>query len=308
MLEERPQIRVATSIAPSDTSTSTVLPPASEPQVGVQGVDIAEHVDVPFAQRAGRELLLDLQVPAGPGRKPLVVYVTGGGFVLVDKRNSLRLRTCLAEAGFAVASIEYRTVLEGATYTDGIADVRDAVAFLRANAEEYGFDGTKIGLLGESAGGYLVTMAGLDPETGVRAVVNKFGATDFAAIAEDFDAETRALLDVPNHPLALYLHGPGIGKTVHDAVPDASPLNHITADAPAFQLWHGSADGIISPSQTLTLHTALRAAGVDSNRYVLEGATHGDVAALLGRPEETLAWYTEQVVGLHVGFLREHLG
>ncbi|MFC0430982.1 alpha/beta hydrolase [Kutzneria buriramensis] len=308
MVEQRPQIREATSIAPSDTSTSTVLPAPLEPQIAVRGVDIAEHLDLPFAQRAGGELRLDLKVPAGPGRKPLVVYVTGGGFVFVDKANGLRLRTALAEAGFAVASIEYRSVLTGATYADGVADVRDAVAFLRANADKYGFDGDSVGLLGESAGGYLVTMAGLDPATGVRAVVNKFGAVDFATIAEDFDAETQAALDGAGHPLALYLHGPGTGRTVHDKVLDASPLSHITADAPPFQIWHGSADGIISPSQTLTLHNALRAAGVDSSRYVLDGATHGDVAVLLGRPDEALPWYTEQVIGLTVEFLREHLG
>jgi acetyl esterase/lipase len=307
MLAGPPQIREATSVAPGDTSTSTVLPLVTEPQIGHRGVVITEHVDLVFADRAGRQLRLDLQVPAGPDRKPLVVYATGGGFVFVDKQNSLRLRTFLAESGFAVASVEYRTVLAGATYRDGIADVRDAVAFLREHSDEYNLDGTRVALLGESAGGYLVTMAGLDPATDVRAVVNKFGAVDFGTIAADFDQETQAALGIADHPLALYLHGAGTGRTVRDDVPDANALNHVTADAPAFQLWHGSADGIISPSQTLRLHNALRAAGADSTRYVLDGATHGDVAALLGRPDEVLPWYTESVVGLIVGFLTEHL-
>jgi acetyl esterase/lipase len=307
MLAAHPPIREATSVAPTDTSTSTVLPSVTVPQVSHRGLDITVHLDVPFAHRAGRDLRLDLQAPAGPGRKPLVVYATGGGFVFADKRNSLRLRTVLVEAGFAVASIEYRTVPEGATYRDGIADVRDAIAFLREHAEEYDLDGARVGLLGESAGGYLVTMAGLDPTTGVRAVVNKFGAVDFGTIAADFDQETQAGLGTVDHPLALYLHGPGTGRTVHDEVPDANALNRITAEAPPFQIWHGSADGIISPSQTLRLHNALREAGADSTRYVLDGATHGDVAALLGRPDEVLPWYTEAVVGLIVGFLTEHL-
>jgi acetyl esterase/lipase len=303
----RPEFRVATSIAPSDTSTSTVLPASSEPQAVIKGVALTAHLDVPFAERAGRTLRLDLQIPAGPDPKPLVVHVTGGGFLFADKENGLRLRTHIAEAGFAVASVEYRTVPEGATYADTLADIRDAVTFLRANAATYGLDGSRVGLLGLSAGGYLVTMAGLDPRLDVRAVVNYFGAADFATIAEDFDAPMQAANEGPDHPLALFLHGPGTGRTVHDAVPDANPLNHITADAPPFQLWHGGADNIISPSQTLKLHTALRQAGVDSTRYVLAGAEHGDVAVLLGRPEAALPWYTEQVVGLTVDFLREHL-
>jgi acetyl esterase/lipase len=304
----RPEIREATTVAPSDTSTSTVIPFSTEPQMPVKGVESANYLDITFAERPTRSLQLDLRVPVEPGARPLVVYVTGGGFMVAEKSNGQRLRTHLAEAGFAVASVQYRTVFEGITYTDGVADVRDAVAFLRANAEAYGIDGSRIALLGESAGGYLATMAGLDPATGVLAVINKFGSTDFATIAEDFDAETQAALDTPNHPLALYLHGPGTGKTVHDNVPDANPVNHITATAPAFQIWHGSADGIMSPSQTLRLHTALREAGVDSTRYVIEDAHHGDVAILLGRPDDALPWYTEQVIGLHIDFLREHLG
>jgi acetyl esterase/lipase len=300
---DRPRIPVATSIAPSDTSTSTVLPPATEPQITIKGVELARHTDLVFAEWDGRPLRLDLLVPVGPQRKPLVVYVTGGGFIMADKGNAERLRTHLAEIGFAVASIEYRTVLDGATYADGVADVANALTFLRANAEVYGFDGSSVALLGESAGGYLVTMAGLDPSIGVRAVVNKFGAVDFATIADDFDPQSQAALDGPEHPLALYLHGPGTSKTVHDPVPEANPLNRITADAPPFQLWHGSGDGIISPSQTLRLHNALRAAGVSSERYVIEGANHGDIAVELGRPEDVLPWYAERVVSLTDEFL-----
>lgn len=71
-------------------------------------------------------------------------------------------------------------------------------------------------------------------------------------------------------------------------------------------------DGIVSPSQTqrlhTALHTALRAAGVDSSRYVIQGATHGDVAVLLGNPDEVLPWYTEEVVGLSVDFFHKNLG
>ena len=302
-----PEIMVATSIAPSDTSTSTVLPSSLQPQIALKGLELATFTDVVFAQRPSRPLLLDLQVPAGPGPKPLVICATGGGFVMAAKENGQLLRTFLAESGFAVASIQYRTILDGADYTDGIADVREAIAFLRANAETYGLDGSRVALFGESAGAYLVTMVGLDPAAEVRSVVNKFGAVDFADIAEDFEAEIQATLDGPAHPFALYLHGPGTGKTVHDLVPDANPLNHITGDATPFQIWHGSGDRVVSPSQTLRLHNALRAAGVDSTRYVITDADHGDLAAMLGNPDGAARWYTEEVVALTVDFLRKNL-
>jgi len=300
----RPQIREATSVAPSDTSTSIVLKPDVARQIQLQHTPLTSYTDVPYAEPG---LRLDLFVPEGPGPWPLVVYATGGGFVMADKANGLRLRNYLAENGFAVASIQYQTAPQGAVYTDGIAQVRAAVDHLRTNADEYGIDPERVALWGESAGGYLVTRAGLEPSLGVRAVVNKFGAVDFAGIADDFDDESKAGLGTPGIPLAQYLHGPGTTKTVHDAVPDANPLNHITADAPAFQIWHGSADGIISPSQTLKLHNALREAGVESTRYVIEGTGHGDLAILLGNPDDALPWSTEEVIGLSVDFLRKHL-
>ncbi|MFI9389068.1 prolyl oligopeptidase family serine peptidase [Kutzneria sp. NPDC052558] len=303
----QPQIRVAASIAHSDISTSIVLSGSRAPQVSAKGIDLTAHLNVPFARRPNRSLLLDLLVPPGSGPKPLIVYITGGGFIRAEKENGRLLRTCLAVAGFAVASIQYLTVWEGATYLDGVASVREAVAFLRSNAATYDLDPTRVALLGESAGGYLATMAGLDPANAVRAVVNKFGIVDFGSITEDFDSKTQASQTGPDLPLALYLHGEGTGRTVHDPIPDASPLNHITPSSPPFQLWHGLADGIISPSQTLRLHTALRSAGVDSTRYVLPGAGHGDVAILLGDPEGALPWYTEEVIGLTTDFFRTHL-
>lgn len=299
----RPQIRVATSVAPVDTSTSTVLKPDIAHQIRLGGAPLSSYQDVVYDEN----LSLDLLVPETDGRKPLVVYVTGGGFVMADKGNGLPLRTYLAENGFAVASIQYGTVPQGAVYTDGLANVRAALQHLRANADKYGIDPDRVALWGESAGGYLVTMAGLDPSNNIKAVVNKFGAMDFAGIADDFDADTQAGLGLPGIPLAQYLHGPGTTKTVHDKVPAANPLHHITAAAPAFQLWHGTADGIISPSQTLKLHNALREAGVDSTRYVIEGTGHGDVAILLGNPDDALPWSTDEVIGLSIDFLRNHL-
>jgi acetyl esterase/lipase len=300
----RPEIRVSKTIAPADTSTSIVLKPDVTRQFELQGTPLTSHTDILYAQP---DLRLDLLVPDGPGPKPLVVYLTGGGFMVADKTNGLPLRTYLAENGFAVASVHYRTVPEGGVYTDGLANVRDAVQHLRDNADKYGIDPDKVALWGESAGGYLATRAGLEPSLGIRAVVDKFGAVDFAGIADDYDTETQAALGQPGFPLAMYLHGPGTTKTVHEQVPDANPLNFITADAPPFQIWHGSNDGVISPSQTLRLHNALREAGVDSTRYVIEGTGHGDVAILLGDPDDALPWSTREVLDLSVEFLGKHL-
>jgi hypothetical protein len=63
---------------------------------------------------------------------------------------------------------------------------------------------------------------------------------------------------------------------------------------------------LVSPSQTLPVHEALRAKGVDSTRYVVQGADHGDLT-FLGKPEAVIPWSTEMVMSLIVRFLDEHL-
>jgi acetyl esterase/lipase len=46
---------------------------------------------------------------------------------LDDKSGNLGQRTYVAEQGYVVASIEYRTVNNGATYKDSVADVKSAI-------------------------------------------------------------------------------------------------------------------------------------------------------------------------------------
>jgi len=70
--------------------------------------------------------------------------------------------------------------------------------------------------------------------------------------------------------------------------------------------FHGTADTLIPPSESLDLHNALRAAGIDSTRYLVQGAGYGDLA-YLGDPAAALRWTIPKVMGLMVGFFAAHL-
>jgi len=242
--------------------------------------------------------------------------------VTAVKEGALDLRSYVADAGFVVASIQYRTIMNGAVYTDGIADVKAAIRFLRAHATAYGIDPTAVAVWGQSAGGYLASMVGttngavefdvgdhLDQSSNVQAVVDEFGASDLTRIAADFDADTQAYYKTPDNFVATYVLGPGSGKALADdpgAAGKSNPISHVDSSDPPFLLEHGNRDTIISPSQTLLLHTALRAAGVDSTRYLLAGANHGDLV-FLGDVAAGLPWTTREVLDRAVAFLSSHL-
>jgi len=322
-----PKPVMASTIAASDTSTSVVIRPDPKDQITCGRTSLKAINDVVFARRrltTGKwlELSMDLQMPDSPRKRPLVIYVTGGGFVQAPKEAALNLRTYVAEAGFAVASIEYRTVRDGATYRDGIADVKSAVRYLRANAAKYGIDPKRIAVWGESAGAYLVAMAGvtngnrsfdvgddLDESSDVQAVVDKFGPSDISKLASDFDPGARAADNQAGNPIAQYIAmAPGTRLLdTRIASTAANPLTYVNAAVPAFLIFHGSRDRLISPSQTLVLHNALIAAGGHSVRYVLDGAGHGDLS-FLGDVESGLPWSARQTMDLIVEFLKGAIG
>jgi acetyl esterase/lipase len=322
-----PKPVMASTVAASDTSTSVVIRPDPKDQIACGGTKLKAINDVVFVRRTlanGKtlDLSMDIQIPDSPKKRPLVVYVTGGGFIQAPKEAALNLRTYVAEAGFAVASIEYRTVGNGANYRDGIADVKSAIRYLRANAAKYGIDGEHVAVWGESAGGYLAAMVGvtngnksfdegndLDRSSDVQAAVDKFGASDISKVASDFDPSTQAADNVSDNSLARYIAiAPGTHLLdAHIAATVANPATYVNAAVPAFLIFHGSRDRLVSPSQTLMLHNALNAAGGHSVRYVLDGAGHGDLS-FLGDADSALPWSARQTMNIIVDFLKATLG
>jgi acetyl esterase/lipase len=316
-----PKPPIAASVAPSDTSTSIIIHPDRHDQIQCGKTPIKSLQDVVYAapklpNGKTTPLKMDLLIPEGVRKRTVVVYVPGGGFVVAAKESALNLRTYVAEAGFAVASIQYRTTRDSANYRDGIEDIKAAIRFLRANADKYGIDAGAVAVWGESAGGYLATMVGvtnhdatfdaganLHQSGEVQGVIDDFGASDISKMAADFDAATQRTI-YGNQGLVQYIGKAPDGNTLDPGIAGtaANPLKYIHADAPPFLIFHGNHDRMVSPSQTLILHEALTAAGVHSTRYVVDGAAHGDLS-FIGDAQSGLLWSTNKVMNLIVDFL-----
>ena len=110
------------------------------------------------SQRSIRQLRMTVMTPRTKARKPAVVYFPGGDFTSADHEKFIEMRHALARAGFVVAAAEYRTV--PVKFPALVEDGKAAVRYLRAHADEYGIDPERIGVIGDSAGGYLVQMLG----------------------------------------------------------------------------------------------------------------------------------------------------
>ena len=259
--------------------------------------EIVTHQDVTFAQYftwPQNRLKMDIYRPKVNEKSPAVIFVPGGWWITSPKDAGSQMYFRLAEAGFAVAAIEYRHIVEG-NYIDLIGDVKAAVRYLRAHAEEFNIDKNKIAVMGASAGGYLSVMVGvtggiekfdfgdnLDQSSEVQAVIDCFGPTDLTKIAADYPKDMQKLYDSAGGAASLLVNGVTIykgnkGGALRDTpatASDSNPLNYIGKNTPPFLIMNGNADKTISPSQSKILYDALIKNGVDAEHYVLNGVGH----------------------------------
>lgn len=156
---------------------------------------------IAFKQTEGGPLELDLYLPnepTGSGAPPLVVMIHGGGWQRGGRYQMglTRWAGYLAEAGLAVASIDYR-LAPATRYPDSFADCLDAIDWLVDRADDHGFDATRIALWGDSAGGHLVLLAATSQTRGdfggpimrtqaehLRCVVALYPPTDLLSMHE----------------------------------------------------------------------------------------------------------------------------
>ena len=298
--------------------------PGYAPGVQVMRVDgqrgqIDQISGVVYAQikstRAVRALHMTLLVPRNDDLKPAIVYVPGGGFTSADHEKFFEMRSALAQAGFVVAAAEYRVVPD--LFPAPVLDGKAVVRYLRAHASDYGIDPQRIGVLGDSAGGYLAQMMAmtngdksfdkgdfLDQSSAVQAAVSMYGISDLRNIGAGFPESIQQVHRSPAATEALLVHGAAFRDFPGAAIDSdsnralaASPMGHLEGAKPPLMLMHGSSDALVSPVQSQQLYTALKSKGAKVSYVLLEGAGHGD-----------LPWYQQPIIDHVVEWFRQTLG
>ncbi|MBU1174512.1 MAG: alpha/beta hydrolase [Alphaproteobacteria bacterium] len=227
------------------------------------------HKNLAYAAHSERNVL-DLYLPEGVDTPPMLMWIHGGGWSEGSKDGPVGLMSFL-DAGIGVAAMNYRFCPD-AVWPAQLEDMRDAFAFLRGHAEEYGYDGTRLAVMGHSAGGQLASVAGLafaaDPETRLMAAVVYAGPSDFAADEADRVAFAAATgLSRPPPAMASRSEACLIGGPVADNSDQAwraSPLSYLAelpvdAELPAFLILQGARDTVVVPGQAGRLFDALLA-------------------------------------------------
>jgi acetyl esterase/lipase len=227
---------------------------------------------IAFSTQPGfRPLELDLYLPAVDGA-PVVLFAHGGGWragsraMFVPHVSADDSFGRIVDAGFAVVSVDYRLSGE-ARFPAQVDDVRAALAWVRASGNEYGFDGSRVVLWGESAGATLASLVALEPESGVRGVVDWYGPSDLLAMADGVSPEDLAVTRETGWLGVSAAEDP-------DRARAASPALIDFAAAPPFHIEHGTADVAVPFAQSQGFADVLAARGVDVELVPVDGAGH----------------------------------
>lgn len=266
--------------------------------------DVQENI-VYKTDEKGTEILLDLYKPQITGMKkiPVVIFVHGGAWVEGNKtiyadnyiENTI---SKLLDKNFAVISINYRLVNESTHFPAPIEDTKDAVRWIRKNADLYQLDSNNIGMWGVSAGAHLSLLSAYTEDTQfqgdptlmpysakVNYVVDNFGPTDMNRLLHTRAPQpllfavgliSQKIIDLRGK-LIMGITGMNAKddrKEIAEFCENISPLSYNKNTIPTLII-HGNKDKIAPLRHSKRLHRMLRKNDTENKFVIIKKGNHG---------------------------------
>lgn len=225
--------------------------------------------DIEFAKAGNESLTLDAFVPDGDGPFPTCILVHGGGFTKGTKTSYIKpLFEPLSQAGFTWFTINYRLAPTN-RFPACIEDTEAAIRWVKKHAQEYKVDPKRIAIIGESAGGHIVSYVGAKAkgDTSVAAVVPYYAPHDLV-----FQVEKRNALG--NSMEALF----GLKELNDEArkvLKKASASTYVHKGMPPYLLLHGTKDEQVPYEQSVRFQKQMKALGNTCDFITIENGIHG---------------------------------
>ncbi|CAK9317900.1 unnamed protein product [Citrullus colocynthis] len=230
---------------------------------------------------------LDLYLPTNTDKKkPVVIFVSGGAWIIGYKAWGALLGLQLAERDVIVASIDYKNFPQG-TISDMVRDVSQGISFVCKNIADYGGDQDRIFLMGQSAGAHISVCALLEQAikearkeesvdwsvSQIKAYFGLSGGYNLLKLVDHFDSRglyRSVFLSIMEGEESLSQFSPEI------RIQDPS-ISDVVPSLPPFVLFHGTGDYSIPSDASETFVETLRKAGVQADLFLYEGKTHTDL-------------------------------
>lgn len=217
-----------------------------------------------------------------------MIVLPGGGYEVESFiAEGRQIAQYLSSQGITAAVLKYRLPLAEASdqpHLVPITDARRAVSLMKSLAESYGFDPSKVGIMGFSAGGHLATAAS------VLMSEDECENPNFSALI--YPVTTMAPENQKWLEEALF-HRP---MTAEEKQQYALVDNVTAATPPAFLL-HAYDDDVVPISESIVFAEALTAVGQDVEMHFFPEGGHGFGP---GRPDDG----TDQWLGLLANWIK----
>ncbi|KEH25292.1 probable isoprenylcysteine alpha-carbonyl methylesterase ICMEL2 [Medicago truncatula] len=230
---------------------------------------------------------LDLYLPADVCEpKPVLIFVTGGAWIIGYKAWGSLLGLQLAERDIMVACIDYRNFPQG-TISDMVNDTCQGISFVINNIASYGGDPDRIYLMGQSAGAHISSCALLEQAT--RETKNGDGVSWSVSQLKAYFGLSGGynLLDLVDH-----FHNRGLYRSIFLSImegeqslkkfsPELKVQDPCIKDSipllPRIILFHGTGDYSIPSTASEKFADALKEAGASAELILYDGKTHTDL-------------------------------
>src|SRR5436190_8771678 len=231
---------------------------------------VVTRTDVIYGRVEGSALLANIAYPDGPSLKPAIISVHGGRWRAGNRADASSIKVAQwAEFGFFAMSIDYRLV-GGSPAPAPQLDLLCAIRWVHAHAAEYNIDPERVYLIGQSAGGQMVSMIATAGEAGFPRIGGwEKARTDVRAVISVAATYELTTLSWGNlwTPLDAPQGKPLEGSKLEEARQHASPINHVSATTKPILVIHSDDDKSVPVQQATDFVEKLKAAGV-THRYV----------------------------------------
>nr|WP_299423107.1 alpha/beta hydrolase [uncultured Emticicia sp.] len=226
--------------------------------------------------------------PEKPNGTAIIVIAGGGYGVIVYNGEGLGTAKSLAEKGISAFVLKYRLPSDEIMQDKKIGplqDVQQSIKYLRENADKYGIDKSKIGVMGFSAGGHLASTAATHFE---KSYIENLQNT---SLRPDFQILVYPVITMQD----ALTHGGS-----RDALIGKNPLQEdkdlfsnelqVKANTPITWLTHAADDKVVDVDNSISYFEQLRKNKVEVEMHIFPKGDHGFIFRQKGWMNPLFDW------------------
>ncbi|MBN1157791.1 MAG: alpha/beta hydrolase [Bacteroidales bacterium] len=295
------------------------------PIMGFCQVEFVHQQDVVYGYKDGMALVMDIYSPSKMANKGGIIVVMAGGMTSspswsheAGRRPDIQN---LLNAGYVVFATAHSSQPKY-TVDESSTDIPRAVRFIRYNAERFGINPDRIGLMGYSSGGHVTLMSATSPPPGNQESDDPVDHESSKVLAAVAYYPSSDLLNFGQANTTILEHFNAVGfnldaafdfhrwdnetlrferienlETIREYYIKNSAINFVSDDDPPILIIHGSDDKLVPVQQSKLIIDKLQEHGVKCKLLEVQGKGHGNIYGWDEPSEneynEVIAWFNQ---------------